>query len=374
MRFGGRRVGERWLVLAGLAVVSIVIGAGIAIGGSYNSLRESSDRALQPVEVTRAPTPKPPTPTPFARVEVAGLLARAPAMTATSRTALSLSDGRHFLASHDGGVTWTQLTPAANLPRLVIDPGNPLHLLAAGSGIQTSSDGGKTWSSPRVTPPGGGFTPVGLNPGDAQTWFLTQGANLIRTRDGGQSWRTSFAGLAPISAPVFVASGSPDQFLLATPTHVYVLVDNGQQIVDRGELPGGASVVQLAPAGNDAILARGSDGKVYLGRGTAWSGTAAPLSGSIATWPGHFLVGDGGGRLGRPADVVVSQDGGATWQHATGLPPDQSVEALAAASDGTAFAYCYGGDVFESDDGGHTWRLVSSALRSPAPSPSPSPS
>jgi hypothetical protein len=53
-----------------------------------------------------------------------------------------------------------------------------------------------------------------------------------------------------------------------------------------------------------------------------------------------------------------------TWIPGGGLPADQTVEAIAGHSgSATFFAYCYGGDLYVSNDGGASWALVSRAMR-----------
>lgn len=74
-----------------------------------------------------------------------------------------------------------------------------------------------------------------------------------------------------------------------------------------------------------------------------------------------------GAKLCSPGVVAYSTDGGSNWREATGLPYDQSVEALAGQPTSTTlFAYCYGGDSYTSADGGGIWTLLTRALRSSA--------
>jgi photosystem II stability/assembly factor-like uncharacterized protein len=62
----------------------------------------------------------------------------------------------------------------------------------------------------------------------------------------------------------------------------------------------------------------------------------------------------------------VTRDGGTSWKPATGLPADQTVEAITASSvtGQVVFAYCSGGDVYRSSNHGASWMLVSNAFRS----------
>jgi photosystem II stability/assembly factor-like uncharacterized protein len=99
--------------------------------------------------------------------------------------------------------------------------------------------------------------------------------------------------------------------------------------------------------------------------GAAWSAVNTTASVPIGAGDnGILLVGDDGSKLGSPGTVSYSTDGGSTWRVGTGMPYDQSVEAIAGQPTSTTlFAYCCGGDIYSSVDGGRDWALVSRALR-----------
>jgi len=100
--------------------------------------------------------------------------------------------------------------------------------------------------------------------------------------------------------------------------------------------------------------------------GTGWTVIGAGLTGPVGAGAGGtMLVGNGGGKLGSPGAVSYSTNRGATWSPARGLPFDESVEAIGGQLDsGTVFAYCYGGDISTSTDGGHAWSLLTNRLPS----------
>jgi photosystem II stability/assembly factor-like uncharacterized protein len=122
----------------------------------------------------------------------------------------------------------------------------------------------------------------------------------------------------------------------------------------------------LAAGNPQSLLARASDGKSYLLKPDGWHLSGSSLAGPVAAAAnGMMWVGDGGARLVEQGNVEASFDGGKTWTAGTGLPADQSVDALAAEIDtGRIFAYCFGGDLYTSGDGGKTWGFLSSSLRS----------
>lgn len=51
-----------------------------------------------------------------------------------------------LLRSNDAGATWTRVAPIPSVGGLTIDPGDPAHIVVAGSdGVLRSIDGGATW-------------------------------------------------------------------------------------------------------------------------------------------------------------------------------------------------------------------------------------
>jgi photosystem II stability/assembly factor-like uncharacterized protein len=284
---------------------------------------------------------------------------------------LLASAGAGRLKSADGGATWSALKLPAGAAAVAVDPRDSKHMVAGGSAVASSDDAGASWKPTRAPPPLPAlYRPLAISPNDAEVWFLLHGEKLLRTRDASISWR-DLDTLPPLNSPVIVAGPAAGQFFISSGGRVLELEDNGQRIQDRGALPAGASVLELAvvAAGNPAeLLARGSDGNSYLFKAGQWAQMAAQLGGPVSALPnGGMIVGDGGFKLGSPGAVAVSADGGASWMRGTGLPRDQSVEALAvtAGADPKVYAYCFGGDLYSSSDGGRTWALLNSELRSP---------
>jgi hypothetical protein len=151
---------------------------------------------------------------------------------------------------------------------------------------------------------------------------------------------------------------------------VFQLIDNGQQMSEEPSLPAGVSVLELAALGGDqaTLLARAANNGLYLLKAGSWSALAGVAGGPIgAGVDGVLLVGNGGAKIGAPGAIAYSLDLGTTWHQAQGLPYDQSVEAIAGEPASTIFvAYCYGGDIYKSTDGGGSWTVLTRALRSRA--------
>jgi photosystem II stability/assembly factor-like uncharacterized protein len=290
-------------------------------------------------------------------------------MIQPSAKGLIASGGSVTTLSLDGGRTWTPAALPAGSVGVAYDAADPNHAITGGNTVSVTGDGGATWKPPKTAPPGPGpYQPVMISPNDGKIWFFVRHGNLLRTRDTGVSWK-EIAAPKPLGTAMMIAGTSPDQFFLASDAQLLDLDNQTAQVKDAGSLPGGAKVLGMAlAAGNpQSLLARASDGKSYLRKPDGWHPSGASLGGPVAATPNGFMwVGDGGAKLGAAGKVEASTDGGSTWTAGTGLPTDQSVDALAVQSDtGRVFAYCFGGDLYTSGDGGKTWGFLSSSLRTP---------
>jgi photosystem II stability/assembly factor-like uncharacterized protein len=358
----------RWIEFVAIPLVALLIGIGVAVASSPSSL--ASRTRVSGTYVVPSPTPTPINATPAPSVTAPGILGKAPTLIPTSTQALvGVTSGR-AAASADSGKTWSTLVPPAKASGIASDPSNPQHGITGGSTIQLTIDGGATWKPAVAPPPGGGpFQVVEVSPFDGNTWFFIHQGKLLRTRDASATWR-DIPGLPALSNPVLAAGPVFGEFFLASGNRVFDLIDNGQQVSEQPPLPAGVSAAALAAIGGGpaSLVARGSNGVLYMLEGGQWATVAGAPSGPIAAGAnGVVLVGDGAGKLGSPGTVSYSIDAGATWHSAAGLPYDQSVEAVAGLpTSNTFFAYCYGGDVYSSTDRGRNWALLTRALRASA--------
>jgi photosystem II stability/assembly factor-like uncharacterized protein len=274
------------------------------------------------------------------------------------------------VGSADGLKTWTTLAPPAGASGVALDPANPRFGITGGNAIRFTSDGGTTWKAVvAAPPPGGPFQVLGVSPFDGKTWYFVHQGKLLRTRDASATWR-DIPGLPPLSNPILVPGTTFGEFFLASGNRVFDLVDNGQDVKELAPLRDGLNVTALAATGSASmsLVARASDGNLYLFANTRWIAASGAPTGTLAAGArGAILIGDAGAKLGSQGSIKYSFDAGATWRQATGLPYDQSVEAIAGQPASAAFfAYCYGGDLYTSTDSGRSWTLLTRALRSTA--------
>jgi photosystem II stability/assembly factor-like uncharacterized protein len=357
---------RRWVGYAAVPVLALVIGIGVGLASSMSSLTQGHHVLGTPAPdlpmPSQAVTASPPT------VTQPGILGNTAHLTAAGSASLAAAGVSAAAATADGGKTWSVLRPPAKASGVAIDPGNPAHGVVGGSSIQVTVDGGANWKLTQTSPPGPApYQPIQVSPFDSAVWFFVHGGKLLRTRDGGLTWH-DIGALPALGAPVLAAGQVFGQFYLTSGSSVFELIDNGQQVTALPSLPSSSTVTELAVVGGtDWILfARSANGS-YLLKGGAWSALTSGAGGPIAAGNGIIMVGNGGGQLGAAGVVSYSADGGATWHQGFGLPYDQTVEALAGQpASFNFFAYCYGGDVYASTDGGATWTVMSRALRNRA--------
>jgi photosystem II stability/assembly factor-like uncharacterized protein len=97
-----------------------------------------------------------------------------------------------FLASTDGGSTWSRLSNGVDGPvdfhQMDVSKADPAVIYGVFRDIQRSSDGGRTWS--RIGPAPDGLIDLAASSREVDTVYAATRAGLLRSRDGGRSWRT----------------------------------------------------------------------------------------------------------------------------------------------------------------------------------------
>jgi hypothetical protein len=353
-----------WWRFLVIPLAALVIGLGVAIASSPASLSRGH---VLGTPVPPSPTSPPISPTPVVSVTAPGILGKAPVLIAAGTQSLEGMSPNRAAGSADGGKTWGTLVPPAKGSGIAVDPNIPQRGITGGASIQSTIDGGATWRPAVAAPPGSGpFQVLEVSPFDGNVWFFVHQAKLLRTRDTSATWR-DIPGLPALSNPVIAAGPVFGEFFLASGNQVFDLIDNGQQVKEQPSLPTGVSVTALAALGGGpaSLVARVVNGGLYMLEGSQWvAPNGAPNGPTAGGGNGAVLVGDGGARLGSPGSISYSFDAGSTWHNATGLPYDQSVEAIAGQpASATFFAYCYGGDIYASADDGRTWTVLSRGLR-----------
>ncbi|HEY3203760.1 MAG TPA: hypothetical protein VGL03_08870 [Thermoanaerobaculia bacterium] len=243
-----------------------------------------------------------------------------------------------IFVSTDAGRTWRALVEAPRgdfYTEILVDAGDPRRIYAGAlsngsANIYRSIDGGETWSlawtvSSSCSPSLG----LGAQP---DTVLLSCGTRFLRSRDAGASWAELST---PFTEPTRLASGMVGMLFGYGPTRIF-----------RGSSDGDSwSAVASAPAscpGINVLHVDRVDPTLFI--------------------VGAGLLGPGGFQCG---GVFKSSSAGATWT-ATGLSgvyvTDVVVDEQNASTVYASASYLAGilpkGGVYESADGGTTWRTL----------------
>lgn len=169
--------------------------------------------------------------------------------------------------STNSGATWTVVYGGPAPPpelliasTILVDPTNSSHVYvccidASPTGLYITQDGGATWTAapgPMIAP-GGQFTPV-LDPSNPNTLYAVLEGSLIRSTDGGMSWRS----LLPSASGI----GS----LLIDPSSHVIFADTGTgHLLSSGD-GGNTWTTQGCPVDSYLIaLDPSQPGTLYLG-------------------------------------------------------------------------------------------------------------
>lgn len=97
-----------------------------------------------------------------------------------------------FIKSTDSGKTWTQISPGAEGPvdfhQLAVSPTDANVFYGSYGNMQTSRDGGATWTVTGAAP--SGLIDLAISPTDPETVYAGTEAGLMVSRDGAKSWQS----------------------------------------------------------------------------------------------------------------------------------------------------------------------------------------
>lgn len=228
-------------------------------------------------------------------------------------------DGRVLYGQHagiqtssDGGKTWT--APGGQGDAMGLGASGEMMYLAGHDVFQKSTDGGKTWTSP-----GFGNLPAtdihGFAVGPSNGWLYANlaGAGLHRSTDGGKTWQ-ALSGATGDAMALAVGSGTPPKIFAATMRGLTRSSDGGvtwQPVPNASNLLGMALAVDPT---NNAVYASSSLGVVRsTDDGETWNETGGPgeALALIAVDPkdsAHLMTVSGTGQ------VYSSVDAGKTWK------------------------------------------------------------
>lgn len=244
---------------------------------------------------------------------------------------------------------------------------NPLVILAAlaGGGLHRSEDGGQSWRSVFA---GTVISIVGHHSAAQALYLSTIDGEVYGSTDAGASW-VSLAQQGRAldgAARLLVATDDPQRLYLADAGGVWASDDGGAQWVQYGvESPRAVAALAAVPAQPGVLYAVAGAALYRCGGGALrWEhlDAAQPAAdAAFAALAGKESV----LLLARDAGLVRSADDGATWTPASfdaGWNGGVTVIAPAPYHIDTAFAGNGGGQLALSTDRGRTWQLLKQDL------------
>jgi photosystem II stability/assembly factor-like uncharacterized protein len=260
---------------------------------------------------------------------------------AIAASAYATGQGLGVYRSDDAGMSWRKITddprPAmkiggGDLPVPVVDPQNPDIVYSASIVTCRSQDGGKTWISLRGAPGGDDYQNLWINPRNPKILLLVGDQGALVSVNGGDTWSSWYN--QPTAQLYHVA---------ATDTFPYQVCAGQQE------------------SGSVCTSTRGNDGAITF---RDWHPAGIIEYGYAAPDPLHPQIVYGAGR------TEVSRYNRVTGQvqnvtplpmHTTGFRADRTEPIEFSPVDPHTLYYA-ANHLFETTDGGHTWKIVSPDL------------
>jgi photosystem II stability/assembly factor-like uncharacterized protein len=284
-------------------------------------------------------------------------------MTKDQRSSSVPTDSGILVQSFGDG-QWQRLGPAIQMiSSATADPQNPDTIfLACGNGIVRSKDGGKTWRM--VT----GWREsdvlqIVIDPEDGKRVYAATAWGVIISKDGGDTWSPSNTGLPEnFCKGIVLDEDDTSRLLLANTKGLFESNDRGEswrRVTGFPEL----AVLRLRRSQSDPDLwIAGTEGLgVFCSRddGKSWQSVAPELNKAniyavgIDPFDSTHLAAGGGG-----TGVHVSSDSGRTWHQAKGTLPSPNVTAIVfdERQAGRLWASTFEEGTYFSDDMGTTWQ------------------
>jgi hypothetical protein len=123
-----------------------------------------------------------------------------------------------FVASTDGGRTWTMLSPGIGGPvdfhQIDVSKADPSVVYGVYGGLQISRDGGRNWSL--VGPAPDGLIDIAASSTEAARIYAATQKGLLVSEDGGRNWRPAQFLRRPVSMIEVASDGSIYAFMLGS--------------------------------------------------------------------------------------------------------------------------------------------------------------
>lgn len=255
--------------------------------------------------------------------------------------------------------------PATGLPNtpdyhsLLVDPADPERVvLGTHAGLYESTNGGRSWTAAGLQ----GMDAMNLvRPTDGVIWAAGHNA-LTRSDDGGNTWTdVRPSGLPSLDVHGFARDPNDANRLFAAVAGegLYGSRDGGQsfELVSKEV---GPAVFGLAVTPTGRILA--GDTSVGLlasdDGGKSWRLVEPMAIFGLAVNPGKPDVIAAAGQGSFFSGILVSRDGGETWDQAVSIEQGAGPVAWAPSDADVGYAVGFDRRVYRTDDGGASWKPV----------------
>lgn len=233
--------------------------------------------------------------------------------------------------------------------------------LAAGNGIERSTDGGKRWH--QVT----GWREsdvlqIAIDPTHGDRVYAATAWGVTLSTDGGDTWTASNKGLPEYFCKgIIIDHRKPNRLLLATTQGLFESKNRAKSWQRVRSFPGVAALRLRRSESNPDTWIAGTEGQgVWISHndGRSWRPTAPEIKGAnvygVAIDPfDDSRMAAGGWATG----VYLSENSGKTWKKAQGTMPSDNITALIfdVNTPHRLWVSTFEEGTFHSDDGGADW-------------------
>jgi photosystem II stability/assembly factor-like uncharacterized protein len=287
---------------------------------------------------------------------------------------------RGLFKSGDGGRNWKVITTGADfeyVEDVLVDPSNStvIYVSDRGGKILRSADSGRNWiRADAGLPVGyGGSLTLAVNPKDSRTLYAASSASVtspmipsegrfFRSSSRGEVWTKVGARISNANTKVLVADPvHADTLYAGTGGGILKTVDGGMswRSTNSGITNSNISAIAVAPSESGVLYVGASGGGIAKSRdgGATWvpvnTGLTSDDVSALAIDPtdaARVYAGAGGG-------IFRSTNGGASWSEVKALP-SMAICSLAIDRSNSAVLYATttgDGKAFKSTNGGDTW-------------------
>ena len=276
----------------------------------------------------------------------------------TESTGYVLLSSGLFLATADGGRSFSRRTTLPANANDLLCTGPQTCFTAGGGSIQRTNDGGVSWTQLTAT-----SNPLNrlVTAGPLTMYAVGQHNTVSKSTDAGQTWHTSVLSGVPTRDLTGISCGDALHCLVATrdnPTQfgpLYRTVDGGATAT--AVTPSTDPAFAVAFVDSTHVIAAGGTGSAEVSNdaGSTWSSVGSRTAGTFRTLTAVSAeVAYSGGSQGA---LVRTDDGGQTWTNVS-PPTDSEIMALAGWGPSRVYVLATDGSLQRSDNGGTSYSLL----------------